>query len=430
MALSNSVKTMIIDPTVFNNSRCEFRLAPGYLSNLKLVDVGVYSTNIVDRSTGVFYPSIMGCLAAIKKISLFSGATMIDEIQELPSYGAVQHLKTTNQAQEDLNRFELLNGCSFAIKSNDAPLDTQQSVGALTTESQHKDYVKTYLENGGLFKNYHNNQVQVANTDAGAASGVLVLSSYLQFLATVPVLPNIPDLRLVLEFNLAAGDYYVDADASSAVSPTFLPIRPQLMYEELLGVKAEANVDVPYQSTIVERFVVPAAADGTTVQTSFRSGAFRNRYVNDLVLFNKVSTTDGWLRAKERSVAQKNETIQLIVNAKKYLPDQGINQESMKLAYFHDSQGGLNIPLAAAMSSCWDAANGTNRLFDSQTAPLAHNMSVTGVLVQDVIDRLDIEYSRTGSTVEADQTTAFDLLVFGKVNRRMQIQNGVVRLSY
>lgn len=432
MALSNSVKIWIVDPQVHNNSRTEFRLDDGVLaSNLKLIDVGVYSSNIVDRSTGVFYPSILGCLAAIKKISLFSGSTMLDEIQELAAYGSVQHLKVTNQAQEDLNRFELLNGCSFAIKADDGPAGSQQSVGALTTEASHKDYVKKYLENGGLFKNYHNNQVQVANTDAGGASGMLSLATYLEFLRTVPVLNRIPDLRLVLEWNLAAADYYVDSDASSAITPAFSALRPQLVYEEILGVPEEkSTLTIPYMSTIVERFVVPAAADGVTVQTTFRSGAFRNRMLNDVVLFNKIGTNDGWLRAKERSVAQKGETIQLIVNAKKYLPDQGINQEAMKLQYFHQTFGGLNIPLAAAMSTCWDAANGTNRLLDSQTAPLAHNFSVTGVSVQDVVDRLDIEYTRTGSILEADQTTSFELLVFGRVNRLLELKNGVLRLSY
>jgi hypothetical protein len=64
---------------------------------------------------------------------------------------------------------------------------------------------------------------------------------------------------------------------------------------------------------IVERFVVPSVADGSTSTTSFRSGAFRNRFLKDLVLYNQVSSNDGWLRAKERSVAQAGEKIQLVV---------------------------------------------------------------------------------------------------------------------
>lgn len=431
MALSNSVKTWILDPTVNNSSRCEFRINPGVLaSNFKLIDVGVYSTNIVDRSTGVFYPSILGVLASIKKLSLFSGSTMIDEIQELPAYGAVQHLRVSNQAQEDLNRFELLNGFSFSNSTNDA-VDNEE-VGTLTTEATHKDYVKSYLENPtNSFRQYHNNQIQVSASQSEGASGMLVLSNYLEFLRSVPVLPNIPDLRLIIEWNLTASDYYVDSDAPSPVTPSFNPIRPQLVYEEILGVPEQSGlVKLPYMSAIVERFVVPTAADGTTVTSSFRSGAFRNRFVKDLIMFNKVQTDEGWLRKKERSVAQKGEKIQLVVNARKFLPDQGINQEAMKLQYFNDAIGGLNVPLAAAMSSFQDAVGGFNRTLDSQSDIVAHNFSVTGVMINDVVDRLDIEYTRTGSTVSADQTTSFDLLCFGRVNRMLELKDGVIRLSY
>lgn len=430
MALSNSVKTWILDPTVHNSSRTEFRLNPGYLADLKLADVGVYSTNIVDRSTGVFYPSILGVLASIKKLSLFSGSTMIDEIQELGAYGAIQHLRTNNQAQEDLNRFELLNGFSWSNSANDS-VDNEE-VGALTTEATHKDYVKSYLENPtNNFKQYHNNQIQVSASQSEGASGMITLSNYLEFLRSVPVLPNLPELRLVIEWNLNTADFYVDGDAPSAVTPSFNPIRPQLVYEEILGVAPqEGLIKLPYQSAIVERFVVPTAADGVAVTSSFRSGAFRNRFVKDLVLFNKVETSEGWLLRRERSVAQNAEKIQLVVNARKFLPDQGINQEAMKLQYFNDAIGGLNIPLAAAMSSFRDATAAYNRALHSQSDVVAHNMSVTGVLVNDVIDRLDIEYTRTGSTLQADQTGSFSLLCFGRVNRLLELKDGVIRLSY
>ena len=435
MALSNSVKTWVLDPTINNSSRCEFRLNPGVLaSNLKLIDVGVYSSNIVDRTTGVFYPSILGVLASIKKISLFSGSTMIDEIQELAAYGAVQHLRVSNQAQEDLNRFELLNGFSFTNSTNDAA--DQEEVGTLTTEGTHKDYVKCYQEVTNAFNQYHNNQIQISSSESDGASGMLVLSNYLEFLRSVPVLPNIPNLRLIIEWNLTASDYYVDPSAPSAVTPVFSPIRPQLVYEEILGVpQQEGLVKLPYLSAIVERFVVQSAADGQTVSSSFRSGAFRNRFVKDLIMFNKVQTDDDWLQKKERSVAQKGEKIQLVVNARKFLPDQGINQEAMKLQYFNDAIGGLNIPLAAAMSSFQDAlpiapATATSRTFDSHTNVVAHNFSVTGVMINDVVDRLDIEYTRTGSTVASDQTAAFELLAFGRVNRLLELKDGVIRLSY
>jgi hypothetical protein len=432
MALSNSVKNWVLDPTIQNSQRVEFRLTPGILaSNLVLIDAGVYSANVVDRTTGVFYPSILGCLAAFKNISLYSGSTLIDQIQELSAYGAVQHLKVSNAAQEDIHRFEILNGHSWGLKCDDGPLNTLNLQGTLTTEASHKDYVKKYNESAGVFKNLHNNQIQISSTEQGGASGMLNLSTYLKFLQSTPILSNIPDLRLILEFNTNVNDFYVDADAPTAVTPALVPIRPQLVYQEILGLEAPKGLmKIPYSSTIVERFVLPAAADGVTKFSSFRSGAFRARYVKDLMLFNKISTNDGYLRAKERSLAVASEKIQLILNQKKYLPDQGIDQEAMKIRYFSDTLGGLNIPLAAAMSSFKDATGSTFRTLDQQGAVFAHNFSVAAVNINDVVDRLDVEVTRTGSVLDSDQTSQYELLLFGTVNRLLEIKDGVVRLSY
>jgi hypothetical protein len=431
MALSNSVKNWVLDPTIMNNQRVEFRLTDGMLaSNLVLIDCGVYSANVVDRTTGVFYPSILGVLAAFKNISLYSGSTLIDQIQELSAYGAVQHLKVNNSAQEDIHRFEVLNGHSFSLKADDGPLNDLNLQGTLTTEASHKDYVKKYNESAGVFKNLHNNQIQISSTEQGGASGMLNLSTYLKFLQSTPILA-IPDLRLILEFNTNANDFYVDGDAPTGVTPALVPIRPQLVYQEILGLEAPKGLmKIPYQSTITERFVVPSCADGVTKFSSFRSGAFRSRYVKDLMLFNKISTTDGYLRAKERSLAVASEKIQLILNQKKYLPDQGIDQEAMKIRYFSDTLGGLNIPLAAAMSSFRDHTGGTYRTLDPQGSVFAHNFSVAAVNINDVVERLDVELTRTGSIADSDQTSQYELLLFGTVNRLLEIKDGVVRMSY
>lgn len=433
MALSNSTKVLILDPTIHNNQRCEFRIPDGALANLMLCDLGVYSANAVNRATGVFYPSLLGVMAAVKSLSLFSGAVMLDQIQELPAYATVQHLKVSNQAMEDLARFELLNGASWSVKADDGPLNALNLQGTLSNEVSHKDYVQRYNESAGVFKQFLNNQIQVANAEAGQPSGMVSLATYLKFLQTVPILNHIPDLRLIIEWNTNAADYNVDADAPSAVTPAFVPIRPQLVVTEILGLPMPAPAEVqkiPFQSTIVERFVVAAAADGVTKNQSFRSQAFKNRFVKDLLFFNKASVAEGYITAKERSIAQKNETIQLVINQRKFLPDVGINQEAMKLRYFSDTFGGLNIPLTAAMSHVQDYTNGTYRFADPQGAVWSHNMSVGGCVVNQVIDRLDVEVSRVGSVAQTNQTDQYELLVFGTVNRLLEVQGENIRLSY
>jgi hypothetical protein len=383
----------------------------------------VYSAQVNGDQTGLYYSSINGVLNSIKNITLFSGSTVLDQVQELAAYGSVKNLMVSNQGSEDVARFQLLNGINLSQEPNGR---------GLTTMNENKDYTAIYDLSGAVATTRHNNQIQLAGADGGV-SGMLLLSDYLEMLKSVPVLPMLPELRLVIEWNTAVADYYNDPSAPAAPgSPVFVPIRPQLMAEELLGQVAPKGLQkIPYLCTMVERFVVPVAADGTTVQTSFRSGAFRQRFVKDMIFYNQTTTADGWMLRNNRSVAQKGEKLQLVLNGKKFIPDNGIDNEAVKMQYFNQTLGSLNVPLCAAMSSTADVVAGRdNILADATTRKLAHNMSVTAVAINDVVDRLDIEYQRVGSTLASDQTASFNLLAFGHVQRLLEVQDGKIRLSY
>ena len=412
MSLSNSSKVHLLDPTVQNTSRCEFRLPDGFLaSSMKLIDLGVYNTNLDDTS-GQYYPSILGVLAAIKKMTLYSDSVILDEIQELPAYGSVQHLRTTNQGSEDINRYELHNACNLAISRT----------GSYTMQPDRKDYYDQTSANVQRSLN----QFQISATATGN-SGSITLSDYMGFLESVTVLPKLPNLRLLIEWNITAADYYEQAGVSLKTK-AYTPIRPTLVIEELIGVDQDvSNLKLPYLQNIVERFAVEATTDGATQTKSYRSGAFKNRYLKDVLFFNKVSAADGFMLAKQRSPPMYKEKIQLVVNGRKYLPDQGNNTEAMKLQYFNDTYGPLNLPQFAYLPGLVDASG---KVLDTETEPLKNNFSVTGISIENNIERMDIEYQRVGSNVEAVQLGAFDLLAFGRVARLLEVSNGKLRLSY
>jgi len=224
MALSNAIKVHILDPTVFNSSRAEFRLPDTFwASSLKLVDVGVFSTQVNGRQTGIYYPSVNGVLTSIKGITLYSGSTILDQIQELAAYGSVKNLMASNQGSEDINRFQLLNGIS---------LHSAMGGRGLTTTPTHKDYVQVYdlaLDAGTMkAKPRHNNQIQLSSVANDGPSGVILLSDYLEMLKSIPILPMLPDLRLVIDFNTNTADYYKEAGTPATPgSFTVTPIRPQ-----------------------------------------------------------------------------------------------------------------------------------------------------------------------------------------------------------
>ena len=418
MSLSNSVKTVLLDPTVQNNSRCEFRIPDGtYSSAMKLIDLGSYNSS-VSEATGVYYPHILGVLASIKKISLFADALKLDEVQELAAWGSVQNLRSTNQASEDLSRFEELNSANYSISPD----------GQLTMDATKKDYRQ--VDAAGA--NRWHNATQVASTAEDAQSGTLLLSNYLEFLRSVQVLPNIPNLRLIIEWQNNASNFY-DATGTGG---TYAPIRPTLLLEELLGAPQvnKGPVKMPFMQNIVERFVVPDISNGETQQVSFRSGAFKNRFVKDLTFYNKRETADGWWLGNERSVAQAGEKLQVVINGSKYLPDQGINTPAMKMAYFNDTLGPLNVCAANYNDELIDASH--NYRAADASGGLDGNFSVTAVEVNAMVERLDIEYERLGQNSQgngvhqADGVGQFDLLVFGRTARVLEMAWSQLKLTY
>lgn len=416
MSISNSSKLHLLDPTVFNTNRCEFRLPDGHLSSaIKLIDVGV-SNSLLNASTGQYYPTILGVLASIRKLTLYSDSTILDETQELAARAAIQHLRTTNQGSEDMMRFELHNGTNLSI--NEA--------GAYTMEPDCKDY----FNQGNATANYvqrNNNQFQISAT-ADGNSGALNLADYLSMLESIPVLPRIPNLRLLIEWNTTSSDFF-EQITMAGVAKVYTPIRPTLVIEELVGLPDEVGpIKVPYLQTIAERFPVPATTNGVAQAASFRSTAFVGRYLKDVMFFNRTTTADGFMLSKQRSPAMYKEKLQLVVNGSKYLPDTGIDQESQKIQYFNDTYGPLNVPLWAALPDLVDLSG---YVHDAGSEPLESNFSVAGVSVEAVIERLDVEYGRTGrGVIPSAQVAGFDLIVFGRIARLMELQNGKIRLSY
>lgn len=440
MSFSNTSRTVLIDPHVDNSARTRFRIPDGfYSSSIKLIDLSVYDAQQT-ADTGLFYPSVNGVLGAIRRLTLYSDAMTLSTCDELRAYAAIQNLRTSNQGSEDHNKFELLNGMGLSLSSGVYESTTALS-SAWTLQPKEKDYHNAWTANG---RGYLHNQIRIASAD-NQQSGQLLLSNYLEFLASTPVLQMIPNLQVEIEWDTSATGFTQDADAPTPVAnPAYTHGRPTLVIEELLGMDPASaqNIKIPYMQTVLERFVIPAVTPGTTQQATFRSTAFNNMYVKDLTFFNQVTTSDGWFNRNERSPAMFKEKLQLIVNGAKYLPDQGIDQEAMKLEYFSNTHGILNLPLIAGLQSIVDGSGNVISTEDadaatSASAKLVHNFSVTAVRLETTVtvQGLQIEYGRTGTTegsaqAAADSQGQFNLLCFGRVAKMLEIKDGKVRDSY
>lgn len=418
MSLSNSTKTLLIDPRSHNNTRTEFRLDDNfYASSIKLVDVGLSDTGATNEE--FLYPTFNGVMQLIKNIYLYSDTTLLDSIQNIPQYTALQALKTSNQGSH-LNRDLLLNGNGFTLQQVDSAGDR---AGALTQDDPQQVLVGLTTQN---------NQIPIgANSDQ--QSGTVMLQQILSFLETVPVLPRIPNLRLVIEYDTQAQNYFNDP-SNPIASPNLQVIRPTLVVEQLVNEPEMPNqLQIPFMQTIVERFQVPAAdstANASVPQRlSFKSQAFNQKFLRDVTFLNSPSadladTGNRNLTRLTRSVAQKAEVLQLVVNNSNHLPDVGIDSPAKKFMYFNDTDRPLNIPLIAGLPAIKDASG--NIVTDDQ---LVGQYTTTAVKVGKRIDDLRVEYQRLYGPAAPSQE-AFTLLAYGKVARNMSMQGGRIRLDY
>jgi len=417
MSLSNSTKTLLIDPRSHNNTRTEFRLDDNfYASSIKLVDVGLSDPGATGEE--FLYPTFNGVMQLIKNIYLYSDTTLIDSIQNIPQYTALQGLKTSNQGSY-LNRDLLLNGNGFTIQRVDSEGDR---AGALTQDDPMQNLSSMPTKN---------NQIPIgANSEQ--QSGTIMLQQILSFLETVPVLPKIQNLRLVIEYDTTVTNYFNDP-SNPIPSPAVQVIRPTLVVEQLLNEpEMPDTLQIPFMQTIVERFQVPlttSANDSVPMRSSFKSQAFNQKFLRDLTFLNSPSddladANDRNLTRLTRSVAQKGEVLQLVVNNSNHLPDVGIDSPAKKLMYFNDTDRPLNLPIIAGLPAIKDASG--NIVTDDQ---LVGQYTATAVKVGMRINDLRIEYQRlNGPTLPSQQ--AFTLLAYGKVARNMTIQGGRIRMDY
>ena len=269
MSLSNSVTTLLIDPRSHSNSRTEYRLDNDYYaSTLKLVDVGIIARDnpagAAANSGALIYPQLNGVYQCVKNIYLYSGTTLLDSVQNVAQYSAIQAAKTSNQGSTDLNRDLLLNGLGFSqhpiggdgVATADEQVARPQS---LTTSSRASKDFSILLANNGAHTIPPNNQTTAA-ADQDGQSGCISLSSLLQFLKTISILPRIPNLRLVVEWDTNYNNYFnANGNAAGALSVS----RPTLVAEKIENMPDESpELNVPYMSTIVERFNVKQAFGG------------------------------------------------------------------------------------------------------------------------------------------------------------------------
>lgn len=411
--LSNQTKVHLVDPRSHNNRRCEIKLDDAcYASDLVLVDYGFEHAREF-AATRSHYGLIVGALSAGASLTLRSGGVVIDQARDITPMAALKAVQTSNAGSQDINRVESLNALGFSV-------DQLQKV---SLNPSHVDW--SNLNDGNQF--HISTGPNAANPSEPHA--LIHLRELLPFLESVEVLNNIPDLSLTIEWNLAHDNVSTEANEAAWRAGASV-IRPTLIATEILGVEAPKEQRIPYLRRISERLRIPAAQDGVVQAQAFESKAFKGKVLKDLAILNvpTVQPAGSRLIRQEKSLAQLDEKIQLVVNSKKFLPGDGVTSGAQKLAHVNYTASPINMVLPAILPAM-GVPDELEFYGDAVSAELTGSYSPFAVEINQPIDRLEVEYQRLGDAIINKLLEPLDMFLYGRVYSELQVTPMGVKVS-
>ena len=433
MSFSN-VQSRILDP-VFDRKglRVEFRLPAdsAFLSDLRLINIGVSSDNADDSPN-----PLLGVMASIKKISILDGSTLLDQINVAPIYNAFRNANQVNDSNLSMNRFlkYVRNGYVF---QGDYTINAgnQMDIGPPLIKEQNP---QTY-----------------ATSSLNAKRAWISLKDLLPFLRSSLVLPTtiFSQLKVVVEYNSSAELKFLTtkSDATKESSEDALLLCEEIMDGDMKDRLMSAYKGVAYRP-IEHELVVADKVDPNSSLANVAGQATReqrNRYLltgangKKLIKIAVVQTpTDSstWLNTNDvvangdvGSVAQYKTGVQFIVNGVAKLPFSGMTASTTgsyanrRLAYLNDSWGIFNI------INNQNAINlSTHRTQNYlETPELIGQQDYIGLLIDDNISELQLEYNRTGVVGNANLLQQLNLNIFYEVEKAVVVNsNGTYNVVY
>ena len=187
MSYSNgSVKELLLDSSIFSQSRCEFRVPANssVLSNMKLVGLGATVTGA--GATSLFYNRGAGVVSLIKNIRLMDGANILSECREVSKQMTFRSINNSNNVNQSFRTPMLLNGASYTYSF-----------------FQNGPAIDNNLLKGYSINQYDSFDMKVTDDETTTSLGIVVLSDLLPFLNKVEMLDSMVfknGLRLVIEW--------------------------------------------------------------------------------------------------------------------------------------------------------------------------------------------------------------------------------------
>ena len=386
---TSGLKTSLIDPVYDRtNFRTEFRFTEDkvYLSNMRLLDVGVVSNDATDRQ----YNKLVGSYGVIKQMTLQDGNEILSSMQDFNRYSAFKSYVKKNDANNSVNTKLGKNNMGYIYEGGD-------SITEKLTKIQHLEVSDP-----------------ITNSTNTTALGWLSLRDCIPFLNASPYVPTnvFKNLRLVVEYDTKLSSF-----AQNAVAK-YSTLEPLLVAEEMVNSAVAMQMMKEYKSmewTDVEtdrmylNAVTPldVASPNTKQTETFLIGGYNNKRVGKVVLAN-VPTVEGTFKTGDffdefsnmGSMGMLKQSVQVLMNGSNLFPVP-VDTANKRLAMLVDNYGDCTQPMG--YGSLVDAS--LNDIIQESAEVLNTTdymvFSLGGARVQE----LQLEYSRSGQIVtgSADQ---------------------------
>ncbi len=404
----------IIDAISHSNSRSELRFDPNkvYSGNVMLGNLGCTITN---PARSLLYNANSGVLALIQNIYLYDGTQLLDQLTDAHHILAFRNVQAANGYNENIGQQLIATNRAYDVQQDPYDIKNVPKIvdvvtldpGSAATQDPNTTF-KGFVNLQNIFNclkqmayKFENETVQLVDTNV------------------------FQSLRVIIEWRSSAELNSAFQGTTTGLAVTIL--QPQLFLEEVEASPPQ-SLSFNYLVYELDKVNCNSAAGAGTIQTKQRVNAFNTKFVSKLLLMNVDPTkltddnvgNDDAVKC-DSSLVQPNEIIQMYLNGKALFDFNGMNTHGRKLNFVTDAWGALSIPECSYLQVARPS-----ELLTPQAAQLAGKMSYGGVLLNDRVTELNVDYSRTVTGAAA----AFLLFVWGEVVKNINIKNGVYSVSY
>ena len=428
---SYNLKRVLVAP-IFNQDsfRTEFRL--GSVGDVILPTLTLLNHGTTGSGTS-FYLAPTGLMSIIKQISLYDGNVKLDDLTDFCRTAAFKKFNRNNSSSLNIDHHTDLNAVAFEVEGNATSKGTSADI---------QGGVQVSRVSSGL----------IQTTEASTPQGLVNLSEYLSFLKSAPSLPKsvFKNLRLVIDYESSPAQYLQDNNITASTLQPLLAVdvvvddgMAKALTSQFKGVVWKAiEHDQVLQEAVAEASTRVVENKATKTHTFH---GFNNKRVGRVFMAKQPLTTATFTNGTtifpygdKTSLSCVGEEVQVRVNGSNKLSRNGMTGKNEMLGMLVDTYGEFVCPAGCNQASVFNmgetAVDANTRYNRDVIAGYDNFKGMQGYIGMDmggeVINELKVDYTRSGCKDSALNNQAFNLHLFGEVQKSLAVSGSEYVIAY